>query len=169
MNERQTKRISFETGSNDPTEPVNNKSVKISNDKSRFAQKTNRKALFEQQAKDTHEKREGYQYEAIKLGQEFNSFFNNKTLLKNKGPLEKSFEREIISKLITYAIKVNNDDSEPNDGMGSVALITLLINTILTLKDQLNSVEYNNHLLEKELVQMKTSINDIINKISKDE
>lgn len=155
-----SKRISFESSSDN--QPAVNKSIKISNNKSRFAQQRDRKAKFDEYAKEVHNRREGYQYEAIKLGQEFNKFFKDKTLPENKGPLEKSFELEIINKLISYAIAVNNDEAEPQDGMGSVAIITLLINVVLRLKDQQNHYEYNHHLLKQEIASLKTQIDKLL-------
>jgi len=155
MSENKEPRISFnDSGEVRPA----TKTVRLNSSKSRFAQTKKIKEEFEKQAQDIHSKKEGYQYEAIQLGQEFNKFINRKTLSKNKGPLEKTFETELINKLIDYAIRVNNDEHERYDGMGSVALITLLYNTIIKMKDNQNNLEYSLRLLEKKVIELESKI-----------
>jgi len=139
-------RISFED--KEPEEPT--KTVKLDAKKSRFAAKTEKKVGFEEAAKRTHDKLQGYQSQALELGRSFIKMINDKKLKCNKGPLENSFERETINKLISFAIDVNNDEHE-REGMGSVGLITLMMNSILKMRDHINDLEHELSLIEKKL------------------
>ena len=142
-------RISFDDKNIEPSKTLKDSKVDVS--KSRFTKKTAIKQQFEERAAQTHEAREGNQVRAAQIGQEFMRFFNQKILPQNKGPMEKSFEREIIGKLIQYAIDINNDEFEKDDGMGSVSMITLLFNTVIKLRDRCNLLEYKILELEQKI------------------
>jgi BMFP domain-containing protein YqiC len=144
-------RISFDADKIKPSRVVKDTKVDVS--KSRFAKQTKVKEQFEERAAQTHESLEGNKSRAAEVGREFWSFFGQKVLPENKGPLEKSFEREIISKLINYAIDINNDEFEQKDGMGSVSMITLLLNAVIKLRDRCNELEYKVEQHEKKLAK----------------
>lgn len=149
----QDPRISFD---DNISESNVNKSVKLNSSSSRFSKKTINKDTFQQKAQDVHDKLEGYQETGFKLGKEFNEIIEKKVLSENKGILERKLETDIIQRLVMYAIAVNNDANEPQDGMGSVALITLLLNMITKLNDKILHNKYDISLLMSEIKQLKS-------------
>jgi hypothetical protein len=159
MQDKPPERISFDQ--DEPSTPIVNKGIKLGASKARLAKKTeeaNIKENFQARAKNAHQKMEGYKFEAVKLAQEFNKIFTSKILPRNKGPIETSLEREILGKLIDWAIMVNNDENEPMIGQGSVGMITLLFNSIIKLRDRNNEVEYQLASLKKDIQDIKSKI-----------
>jgi len=150
-------RISFDS-ENQEVAPTA-KGLKLDPAKSRFKKKSEERASFHEQAEAIHKKMEGYQLRAIELGKSFIKMLRDKTLPDNKGPLELSLEREVIDKLIGFAIDVNNDQHE-KEGMGSVGLITLLLNSLLKVRDNYNKLEYRLSLMEKKLSSLEEKNKD---------
>lgn len=136
--------------------------IKLDRSKSKFAKQPDTKVQFQKQAEDVHEHLQQARVDAVQLGQEFMKFFNSKILPDNIGPIEKSFQQEIMKKLINFAIETNNDPYQEQDGMGSVGMITLLFNSLFKIKNKCNLLEYSYEQLaskvaglEKELSSFK--------------
>lgn len=124
--------------------------LKIDNKRSRYGRQIEAKQAFDQQAEEAHNKLIGRQGQIFELGKKFIEIMEDKTLTANKGPMQQSMEREILNKLITFAVEVNTDQLE-QEGMGSVGLLILLFRSNLAMRDKYNSLEYKFEQLEKKL------------------
>jgi hypothetical protein len=78
----------------------------------------------------------------------------DKTLSKNKGSIAIDVEKEIRQDVIQIALDLNNDETEEDNGKGSVVVITALIKIILSQRDRLNDLEYENQLIKQEIVKI---------------
>ena len=78
----------------------------------------------------------------LELAKAFIGTCRDKTLSANKGVIAREHERELKNNLVTFAIEINNDPTEQYDGMGSIALINLLIKVAFEQRDRLNELEY---------------------------
>lgn len=130
-------------------EPIATRGVKLKNDRSKFAQAAEQKAQFEQRADEFVEKKLNRNELGFKLAREFMEAIKNKTLSFNKSPLQNDIEKELRDKLIRLVVETNNDPEEMNDGMGSAALIALLLKVVLVQRDQVNDLAYKVDQLEK--------------------
>ena len=150
-------RLSFEGSMSDEEgEAQQNSGLKLKPSRTRQVQKQARQD-FQRQAMNTHKKLEGHLKEAYELALEFNELMADTRLPENIGPYERSFEKESVRKLISYAIMVNADEQE-QVGMGSVSLITLMVKTMFKMRDKMNQSSYDNHKLEKRVLQLEKSI-----------
>lgn len=134
------------------------KKVNLDPSKSRFTRKIRNKEEFEQLAVNANNQLQKNVVDAFELGKQFKALLNDKTIVANKNFLHESKEKEIIGKLIQYAIDVNCDQNE-TEGMGSVALITLLSKCLLTLRDRYNDIEYKYALLERNAIKLEEKFN----------
>ena len=75
---------------------------------------------------------------------------SDKTVSKNKTEIQKSVERELRANLTEFALKLNNDPNQPDEGMGSIVVIMALIKAFWAQKDRLSDFEY-------EIVQLRNS------------
>lgn len=150
-------RVSFESEmSEEEAEASRNQGLKLQPSRSRLEHKRVQQD-FQQQVMTTHKRLEGHLKDAYELGTEFTKLMLVTKVAENLGPYERSFEKEIVRKLIDYAITVNNDDQE-QEGMGSVSLITLLLKTTFKMRDKMNQLSYENHLLERRVQHLEKSI-----------
>jgi len=141
------------------------KKVKLDNKKSRFSTKVNNKEEFEQKVISTNKKMQSHLVEAFELGKQYKDLLDNKTITDNKTFLAESKEKEIIGKLINYAVKINTDQNEL-EGMGSVALITLLLKCVIKMRDRYNDIEYKYHLLERNHIKLEEKFNKLSSRVS---
>ena len=87
------------------------------------------------------ENNSAYKIKATELATQFNTAIADKTLKQNKNIFAKEMERELLIKMIQLAIDINNDTDE-QEGMGSLSWITLLLKTCLLQRDRINQLEY---------------------------
>jgi hypothetical protein len=150
-------RISFDSNLTDEEAKQSlNKGLKLKPSKSSLAKKQVAEN-FNQRVSETHKRLEGNLKSAYELATEFTRLMADSRIEDNVGPIDKSFEKEIIRKLINYAIQVNSDENE-QEGMGSVSLITLLLKTLFKMRNKMNQMAYNNHMLEIRLTNIEKSI-----------
>ena len=150
-------RVSFDTEMTDEeAEELRNSSLKLKPSRTRLEQKQVRQD-FQKQVMTTHKRLEGHLKSAYELGVEFTRLMADTRVPENIGPYDRSFEKEIVRKLINYAITVNTDNQE-QEGMGSVSLITLLLNTMFKMRDKMNQGSYEQHLLERRVQQLEELI-----------
>lgn len=135
--------------------PEEKKQVKIDNSRSRFARQKSIQEEFEKKADQTFQTMQDRQKEALELGQQFLQMMRDKTLPAQKLPIAQSLERELLNKMVTFAVMVNNDQTEP-EGMGSVSLMTLLFKAALIMRDNYNQIEYRLEQLESNQNSSKT-------------
>lgn len=126
---------------------------KLNASKSIFTKEIINKETFEEQADDAFEAIQDRKQKAVELVQQFWSLIKDETLASTKGPMKKSFEKEIVSKLLNFASEMNNDEKEP-EGAGSVAIITLLLKTVLYLRDSNNDFKYRLSELERKIQKL---------------
>ncbi len=152
----------------DELDKEHTKKVKLDPKKSRFSKKKNNKEEFEQRAKETNQKLQGHLVEAFELGKQYKELLEDKTISDNKTFLTENREKEIISKLINYAVKVNTDQNEL-EGMGSVALLTLLLKCVIRMRDRYNDIEYKYHILERNHIKLEEKFNKLSSQVKPDE
>ena len=153
-----TGRLSFEDGdmTDDEASAQRNSGIKLKPSSTRQEQKQVKQS-FRTKVMDTNKRLEGHLQDAYELGMEFHSLMSEKRVPENIGPYERSFEQEIIRKLINYSMTVNRDPNE-QEGMGSISLITLLLKSMFKLRDKMNQVSYDNHKLERRVLQLEKTI-----------
>jgi hypothetical protein len=151
-----------------PDEELDIKKVNLDAKKSRFVKQKNTKEAFEQMARQTNEKMQGHLAEAFELGKQYRELLEDQTISENKNFLIESKEKEIVGKLVSYAIKVNADHNE-NEGMGSVAIVTLLLKCVLRMRDRYNDVAYKCHILEKNYTRLEEKFNLLSSRVKPDE
>lgn len=137
-------------------EASKNAGLKLKPSKTRLIQKQAKKT-FEEQAAATHQRLEGHLKEAYELGVEYTKLMADTRLPENVGPFEQGFEKEVVRKLINYGITVNADRQE-QEGMGSVSLITLILKSMFKMRDKMNGLSYNQHLLERRVQHLEKTI-----------
>lgn len=151
-------RVSFENEGADQVEAT--KTLKLDPKKSLFSKKAAVKNTFEERAQEVHSRMQGYLSEAFELGVQFKEFLEDKTVPSQMGALRRSREKEVIGKLVAFAIRVNNDQDE-NEGMGSVSILTLLLKTSLAMRDRYNELDYKYHELESYCTRLEAKLNKL--------
>lgn len=125
--------------------------LKMTNEKSMFNKPPEPdREEFELNAAKVFNKYELRKRKCAELGAKYISSLNDKTLLENKSPISKELEKDILANLINIGIEINTDESE-NEGMGSIALITLLLNSLLKQRDKINELSFKLNKLEIEV------------------
>jgi hypothetical protein len=132
--------------SEEKAEPKIVREAKLNNNNSKLAQAAKQKESvqynFEQQADMLIENQEARRNHSLALAMQFMSALKDKQLPQNKGIIAEDVEKEMRNKLVKLAIDINNDPNEDDDGMGSVALINLLMKAIFYQRDRINDLEY---------------------------
>ena len=85
---------------------------------------------------------------AVEVITRFMNLSQDKTLKINRGSIAEDVEREARQDILQLALDLNNDESEPDNGKGSVVVVSLLSKILLTYRDRINELEY-------ELLQLK--------------
>lgn len=116
--------------------------------------------IFEEAALDVQEQRNAALQEALELGQKFLVLLADKTLVKNKGPIQSSIEKEVLGNWHAFIVRINNNKLL-FEGEGSSGAFSLLFPSILKLRDRLNTAEYNTNLLNEELLKVKTELAEL--------
>ena len=107
-------RFSFESESDDSQEQQRRRgSIKLDSSKSRFVKDAARKEEFEQRADIAMETAQNRKQRAVELVRQFWNIAKDTTLESNKGPIQKSLEKETVGKLLEFATEFNNYFNEP--------------------------------------------------------
>ena len=106
---------------------------------------------FNKQVKNFQKQYDSYKEQAAELSLKFQKTIIDKTLKENKTIFNREIEQELLSDMISLAIKINNDHNLEEEGIGSINWIILLLKTCFNQRDRLNSLEYNFSQLEKKL------------------
>lgn len=151
MTKTQEERLSLESNEEDAKLQQNRRGgLKLNSSKSQFIKEIVRQEVFDQQATQAFDQMQERKQQAVELVQQFWSFIKDETLVREKGPIRKNLEKEIVNKLLNFASEMNNDPNE-SEGAGSVAVITLLLKTVLYLRDSNNENRYHLSKLEQKL------------------
>lgn len=160
-------RISFEEDI-DPDEIETNQGLKLSKKKSFLSnKKPSAQEALNNRAQDINSKRQQRLTRAWELGNEFKELLADKTVSSQMSEMKKSREREVINKLIEFAIEVNTDEDE-HEGMGSVTLLTLALKILLQIRDKYNELDYKYHQLEKYASKLEVKLNSVSSHDSKE-
>ena len=116
--------------------------------------KQEQKQYFEERVEDIEQKKSQVFETANALASDFMKIMSDKTLHINKSVIN-SIEKDFIKKLLQFSIDLNNDPDESSDGMGSTAILSLLLKNCLSFRDRLNSLEYENSQLKIELQKLQ--------------
>ncbi len=127
------------------------KGTKLDNQRSMFAKKNSDKVSFEESADKYVGELKDRNKRAFDLAKQFMDVMKDKTLPENKSVIVQDIEREVKNKLLQLSIEINNDENEENDGMGSLAIISLLLKTVMLQRDSINLLEYKLKTLEKKM------------------
>lgn len=130
--------------------------VKLDSSKSKFSKKNSSEEEFTAKVNLHHTKTIDTNNRAMELAKQFWDMIRNKELIVNKGPTTKSIEKETFNNLIAYARELNNDPEQLEDSMGSVALITLLMKTVIYQRDLCNEFEFRLVETEKQLKKLSS-------------
>lgn len=72
----------------------------------------------------------------------------DKTLAENRSGIVDDVEREIRQDIIQLALDLNNDENEPDNGKGSVVVISALTKILMLYRDRINKLEYEIYKLK---------------------
>ena len=134
--------------------------LKINNNKSIFnsiPKKPNPEKL-KKEIQESQEQTMGYELEAAQLATLFQKLLEDKVLPDNKGLAHQESEKDLISKIVDVAIKLNNDENEL-EGMGSVGISLLLFRAVLYQKDRINQLAYSLQQADKKIKTLTEQIN----------
>lgn len=113
---------------------------------------------FNEKVHQVQDQANSYKLTGATLAKEFMDLVQDKTLNRNKSVIVKELEKELLSKMINFASTVNKDPNE-EEGVGSLAIIALLLKTVLIQKNAINDLEYSNSLHEKKITELSLLIN----------
>jgi len=136
----------------DPQDLKVNESIKLDNNKSRFANKgpspSQNKARLDEQIKTYQENEKDIAARISTASREYLKATKDLTLPQNKSELAKQNEKDVIRELIDIASILNSDQSQP-EAIGATGLINLLLKINLDQRDYINELRYKIFLLEK--------------------
>jgi hypothetical protein len=116
---------------------------------------------FQQKVQVSQETLAGYKKRAAELFVQFQRSMADKTLAQNRNIFNAETEKEMLQNMLQLATEINNDSNE-EEGMGSLTLITLLLKTCLSQRDRMNEMEYAISTLQKKTDP--TVLADVVNK-----
>lgn len=116
---------------------------------------------FQKKVEAEQEKMSGYKLRAAELFIAFNKAITDKTLPQNRNIISRESEKELLQNMIQLAIEINNDTNE-QEGMGSLTMITCLLKTSLSQRDRINELEYAVSQMQKKMES--SALADYINK-----
>lgn len=113
---------------------------------------------FEKKVQEVQEQSSAYKRRAADLFMQFNKALMDKTLPQNRNIFNAETEKEMLQNMLQLATEINNDSNE-QESMGSLTLITLLFKACLAQRDRINQVEYSLDVLNKKIESFPAQIN----------
>jgi hypothetical protein len=96
------------------------------------------------------------------ITQRFMAMAQSKVLKRNKTNVNVSIESQIVKEVISLGMELDNnlDPRDPNVqfGVGSISLMTMLLNILLNQRDKINDLEYDYKVLKQELTDLKKEL-----------
>jgi hypothetical protein len=125
--------------------------VKLDPNKSRYKTRENKKTQvdFEKEVSEFQKNELELQKKAAELSGHFLKMVQDKTVPENKGIIGADVEKGIIQSIARFALTLNNDETH-DEGLGSVGAIIVLFNSVLMLRDRINELSHEIHLLRKD-------------------
>lgn len=132
--------------------------LKLKNaDKPKNISRVERIHNLDEKAKSYVKRQEKFAFLTQELTLAFTEIMNDTVLLSEIGPKQKEIEGLVLNKLLNLANEMNSDDDLP-ESFGSVGLIALLLKTLLSLRDRLNVVTFEQIVFEKRLKKLEQII-----------
>lgn len=97
---------------------------------------------FEQKADQTVQHHVDTGNATVDIISKYMKMSDSKILPHNRGSIGDDVEREIRQKLIQLALDLNNDESQEDNGYGSVAVISAVLKVLQLYRDRINILEY---------------------------
>jgi len=119
---------------------------------------------FEKKVQEVQEQSSAYKRRAADLFMQFNKTLMDKTLPQNRNVFNIETEKEMLQNMLQLATEINNDSNE-QESMGSLTLITLLFKACLAQRDRINQAEYSIDVLSKKIESFPAQINKEIAKV----
>lgn len=114
----------------------------VSSEKSIFEkEKRPTKEALNNRAEAIEEKKYTYKDRGHEISLLFRDIMSDKTLPDKRSVFSKTRELDLLKKMLDLAIDVNNDENEGNC-MGSLSLISMLVNNSYHQRDRINYLEY---------------------------
>ena len=141
----------------DPDVGESNQTLKLNSKKSRYAKTESQPGPtaqeFDQAVSDYNSKDLDFTNKIAELAVQYRTCVTDKTLKNNQSPIKKDFENKVIRELTDLGLALNNDQNKP-EGIGSMGMISMLMQTVLTQRDQINQLSFNVETLRKELAKL---------------
>lgn len=142
--------VNYNAFLDDPNvEPPRKSGLRIDSEKSKFKPTVNRES-FDERLQKHIKNEEDLKSLSVEVASAFFAAIKDRTLPENKTIQNKESEREILNNLAKIANALNNDETQP-EGIGSVALIKLLLETVLYQRDLINILGYNTSVLDSKI------------------
>ncbi len=126
--------------------------IKLDNNKSRFAKKSEEKKQNETNFEGEVSNYQAQQSIIIKkvadLTSTFMGMIKDSTLKENKGPIQLDLEQQICKDLTELSLELNQDETQP-EGIGSAGMTLLLLKIVMVQRDKINELGYKISKLEK--------------------
>jgi len=119
------------------------------------------KEASEKIANEANDRLNSYRSRAMDLALKYRKILDDKTLPQNKTTLTTDIEAEILGALGQLAVDMNTDEDEV-ESMGSVGLNSLLLRCLLLQRDRVNSIDYENSVLEKKVKSLEFKLENIL-------
>jgi hypothetical protein len=143
-------------------EPVRKGGVKLKNQETPQTQekklKQQYKEKFEENVDKAIESDSEKKKKGILLFSRFFKMCDDKCLNRNKTEIQKSVEKEINAEMVEFALNLNNDPAEENDGLGSIVLSQAVLRVVTSQRDRINDLEYELIELKKDRTRMDQEI-----------
>ena len=111
---------------------------------------------FEENAEKTVKYHDEKSKKAVDLVSRYLKITEDKTLNRNRGSIANDVEREIRQQIIQLALDMNNDENEPDNGKGSVIVLSVVTKILLIYRDRLNDLEFEVQQLKRELNKLSS-------------
>jgi hypothetical protein len=122
---------------------------------------------FEKKIEEINKKNNDYKSRAAELALSYKKLILDKTLTQNKTVFSEEIEKETLSKMVSLAVEINNDEDE-QEGMGTLGWVTLLLKYFLHHRDRVNNLEYQVLTLQKINEELKKDLNKLKNSLQVD-
>lgn len=126
--------------------------------------KKNSKEDFDRKVEDIHKKTNDYKAKAADLALAYKKLVLDKTLPQNKNVFLEELEKETLTKMVSLAVEINNDENE-QEGMGTMGWVTLLLKYFLHHRDRINTLEYSILQLQKNNEELNKKIKSLISNV----
>jgi hypothetical protein len=116
------------------------------------------KARFEQNAEKTIKYHDEKEKVAVEIISKYLKMIEDKTLVRNRGSIANDVEREIRQQIINLALDMNNDETEEDNGKGSIVVLSAVTKILIVYRDRLNNIEFEFEQLKREVNKLSSQV-----------